>query len=579
MYLYEDGTRSVQAWNAVDVEIDGLFQHGHIVGLEESVSIPPRLIIDFGCSTQQSVPVDNVKVFTFSTFPSFQPRQEAVEVLLFDHPGRPWKWYPGKVLINSFANLRNHALVEVTVGGQHLRELLPNEQIRPVSSEKRLQRKRVQPGDFVMRTCRVPNGYWVLTECFASKLLRHIQRRFRVRFTYVFGQEMHYIQQHTKSPLEDATIAKVFERKKLEFIRNGKFLVEDSRRLEGPDQEKRSDTKWRGWALPTELFEEVFQSLDTIDRQRCRRSSSTFLPAARQKWNDCYAAYGCFFKHITSAARTICIRDTEWDCDDQDDLKLADGATTLMQKLLHEAGIRIERLIVHHRSLTIDQGEPGPLKLQVVFAAIAALHSKLASCCDRLIWRRYSLNCENSTGAIVLEFRVPITMFNLGGVGAPQIWDTFEQHLRCTGPALDMDRIAQWMARCTHRNARTKRFEKILNDFQSCDPRPSANFRGDPWTVGAMTNLDVHKLNTLCLHVLWHFVQKWNRTSSDDATDSSGSSESDPEDSSDSEESSESDSHGSDDTESTNDGSDSNGSSESDSSSEAESNDTTDSDF
>ncbi|XP_055330374.1 uncharacterized protein LOC129582785 [Paramacrobiotus metropolitanus] len=290
-----------------------------------------------------------------------------------------------------------------------------------------------------------------------------------------------------------------FSKEKLEFIRNGKFLVEDSRRLEGPDQEKRSDTKWRGWALPTELFEEVFQSLDTIDRQRCRRScqlwdailTSTemckvvrvslkhppFSQRLAKKWNDCYAAYGCFFKHITSAARTICIRDTEWDCDDQDDLKLADGATTLMQKLLHEAGIRIERLIVHHRSLTIDQGEPGPLKLQVVFAAIAALNSKLATCCDRLIWRRHSLKCENSTGAIVLEFRVPITMFNLGGVGAPQIWDTFEQHLRCTGPALDMDRIAQWMARCTHRNARTKRFEKILNDFQSCDPRPSANFR------------------------------------------------------------------------------------------------------
>ncbi|XP_055352960.1 uncharacterized protein LOC129598898 isoform X2 [Paramacrobiotus metropolitanus] len=333
---------------------------------------------------------------------------------------------------------------------------------------------------------------------------------------------------------------------------------------------------WHGTALPIELLKEIFRSLDTIERQRCRRicqlwdailtsaemchvvhislEHPPFSPRLVKKWNGNYATYSCIFKHITPAARIICIRAAEWECDNRDDVKNADEAVKLIKKVLNEGGIRIDCLIVHNRSLLIDQGEPGPLRLKVVFATIAAFYSKLATCCGRLIWKNYSLRCERNNGAVLLKFYFPLAVFILGNVEGAHFWDIFEQHLCCGGLPLDMNRIAQWITSCTDKNAKARKIQKVLKDHQSCDPRPSAHYRGNTWTQDALASMDVRRLNTLCFHALWRYVQKWSRTpldaareysdgssDSEDSSDSDGSTESNSDDSQESDSSSSSD--------------------------------------
>ncbi|XP_055354809.1 uncharacterized protein LOC129600353 [Paramacrobiotus metropolitanus] len=101
---------------------------------------------------------------------------------------------------------------------------------------------------------------------------------------------------------------------------------------------------------------------------------------------------------------------------------------------------------------------------------------------------------------------MPAAVFALGHVDAAQIVDLLEQHLHWRGPPLDVQRIDHFMASLIDNSVNAKKAIKILRDYQSCDPRPSAHYQGREWSANNAFAIDVRKLNRFCLYALSRFI-------------------------------------------------------------------------
>ncbi|XP_055353863.1 uncharacterized protein LOC129599607 [Paramacrobiotus metropolitanus] len=540
MYLYEDGERSVYTWNAVDVEIDGLLQHGHVIGLEETPGSPPRLVVDFACPTQRSVPVEYERVVACSAdHYRLTPAGSDVEVLLFEHPHRPWKWFPGTVLIDSFTYLSRCAkLVEVQTDGHGMRELLPRHQVRRPFSLEEIQQRRLQPGHFVLRTCGLPDGFWALKRSLTEQWIKELQHEFQLWVTSILSGEMHYLQQRDVRPLTAEDAERCLKNERRNFRHELKRLrsKDVEKVLDEPQDETRFDAGSRG--LPFEVLKEVFHSLDTMDRQCCRRTChlwEALLSTAELRaevrvslarisfWSPRiqYAVFGCIMKHITPATRTVVVCQHSLESVDLQRFRYDDQPLTFLEKTLNDVGVRIDRLILYRRTTTINFYLNEPLKLRVMFAMIAAQHTRLASSCGRVIWKDYAVKWKSCCHKSVMECCVPSVVFILGNDASAakvQIWDVCERHLCDTKPAIDVERIANCTTHLIITETRANQVKQILKDYQTCDPRPSAHYRGYKWTLSNVAGVDVRKLNKFCLHVLWHRMRRWRLTSTDQGT-------------------------------------------------------------
>ncbi|XP_055353136.1 uncharacterized protein LOC129599030 [Paramacrobiotus metropolitanus] len=531
MHLYENADRSVYAWNAVDGEIDGRLQHGFVVGLEENGITPPRLIVDFGCPTQEAMPVEYGKIWDCSTYRPTRAREgAAVEALLHDGADRPWKWYPAKMLIPKFKHLDNVALVEVVTGGQTRREMLPRRQIRNRSGIA--AKKDLLPvGHFILQTCHVPNGYWTRPFPETTLLLREVERKFKVRLIKVFSQQILFVGRCQEAPLQDEDVARVFEKGKQDsaFYELLHKSTEESDDGE-PKRKKPLNVGGRGLPMDSRVLKEVFHSVDTVERQRCRRTCQlweTILTSAelcsdlrvtRQKpsstpqavkWDCNYALYACIFKFITPATRTICIRDTEPRFLDMSNLHGRSDALGFIKKILEDAGSRIDRFIVHQRSITIAQPEHSVFwDFGVLFAEMTAHTSQLVSCCERMVWKDYALTLLGTETAPAMEFRIPAAVLIGGRVDEAYLVDLFEKHLLWEGPPLlgQFLYINQGMTSRIAGGAWATKVLQILQDYQSADPRPSAHYPERQWSLDDILGLDLNKLNRFCLRALSHYM-------------------------------------------------------------------------
>ncbi|XP_055357610.1 uncharacterized protein LOC129602580 [Paramacrobiotus metropolitanus] len=530
MYLCENAD-GVRTWNAVDVEVDGMLQHGYVIGLEdmlENDSTPPRLIVDFGCPSQQAVLVPYGKILDCSVSKFCNAREgDDVEVLLHDGPGRPWKWYPGKMLIRGFQLLPWGALVELRRDGQVCRELLPRQQIRDVSSEA-VKPIPLPAGHFVVQTWGVPNGYWALEQSASAMLLRKVEREFSLRFVKVLSQEMHYVRRRQEAPFSTENVAASFERGR----KNHAYCHQLDERTEESEPKRKKPLTFgeRGLPLPLEVLKEVLRCLDTVDQQRCRRTCQlweTLLTSAElcqvlrvsrqqprldriKQWDCNYAMYCCIFKHITPTTHTLCIHDAEPSYLQHWNRSAADEVGALLKKVLDDAGMRIERCIVHQRSIRMQTSDPHDQCSIGVLCAETALHlSQLVSCSDRVIWKDYSLALAEKRRVTLMEFRIPSAVFTRGYVSAARIADLLEQHLRCDEPPLSAERIGHCMASHIDSGTKAVKIMQILRDYQSCDPRPSAHYRGYEWSADNVADVDVGKLNGFCLRALANCWKDW----------------------------------------------------------------------
>ncbi|XP_055327196.1 uncharacterized protein LOC129580616 [Paramacrobiotus metropolitanus] len=363
-----------------------------------------------------------------------------------------------------------------------------------------------------------------------------------------FSQEMQYVRRCDEPPMDNADVAKLFERQKGKCVRSHYDGESESERK----RKKRQTTGNCGLALPVEILKEIFLSLHTVDQQRCRRTCQLWdaVLTSGDEWRkfvrvqieaeDDYAihpyiGYNCLFKNITPATRTICQQDPEWglDCEDRDDWIKVNEAMNLIKKILDDGGIRIDRLILHKREMLTDLTE---LPLKTLFAETAALFSTLASCCDCLILKQHRLiyQCTNDN---FWEFRIPLAVMNPGSVEEALIWDVCEKHLCCVGPKIelyerhrchppvDRQRMAHCLTNLINSRERASTVKKILKDCQTCDPRSSAHYRNSKWILYNMANVDVNKLNKLCLLGLWREMAFWSEAPADEGVSDSSDSD------------------------------------------------------
>ncbi|XP_055357861.1 uncharacterized protein LOC129602748 [Paramacrobiotus metropolitanus] len=531
MHFYEINERKVTEWNSVYALMDENrpLQHGSVVNVVEN-----GLIVDFHCPARRSVLVEFGKVFDAwfdkpsSWFWCGNPRfphpweddygpppanadRLAVRVLLRARPEDPWVWYPGKLLIFGFEYGDDWMFVEVDMGGALRRELIHSSQMLYPMTDEELQRIVIKPGDFVTRCVNLPEGYWTsVTPALSAALSQKIDDDLGGRCISVLSEKMLMMQHRTGRPITADHLAGCFEKAKTVSGLYVKCGREYRCSFHPPPlktkRKKPLTTCGRGISLPLILLADIFQSLDTIGRLRCRRTCyawDAILTSAEvcsevrvsfdhavftTRWSSMdltyYAVYNCILKHITPATRRICFLDY-----DKKNLYARDWGKPVIdcvRQVLSGTGRRIQRLVFCKRYINLHDEN-----LAECFDEMVDSYRKLAAVCDKTVYRAVILEDE------CLRSRIRHAVIDLKNCSATELWDMFESHLDAViPPAATAERIVQEL--CADRKESV--VAKILHSYQSADPRHTNHYRDWKWTEENLQALDITKLNrtTLC---------------------------------------------------------------------------------
>ncbi|XP_055339134.1 uncharacterized protein LOC129588782 [Paramacrobiotus metropolitanus] len=578
MCLYEKELRCVCTWNSVDVEVDGQLQHGHVIGLENVKGTVPQLIVDYGCPEQRAVPVTYGRIFHCAgiqgigqrsvdflfkqqgdTCPEMSARANRidVEVLFRTAPIHPRKWYPAKLLMSGFLYLRDFALVEVKLAGNRYRELLHLSQVRYPSSEEEMQRRILAPGMFVIRSKCFSEGYWIpLDPAVAVQFIRDTDHD-HISPVLHCGCKIHtFLPTHAHElktiPVENLEVA--FEKYRvLTAFEKYCVLKGDTALTRNGIKDEMESASADNPALkflPPELLQEIFHSMDTIDRLRCGRTcqlwdtilnlpelcrdlrvrlseSRNTIPTRIEESN--YGAYACIFKHITPATRTIAIRGTAVIVADNirfEEETNAGQALGYIGRVVKAMGTRLDRLVLRQRNISVRlevahvtfQGLRIPRgTLQGNFDHLSATYSSMASWCEWIIWTNCTLNL-NCPAQCVIRCHIPRAVFHLRSINTEHVWDIFEQNLVDASP-VDMERVSKWAADQITKKSPVgcHRIIKILMAYQTGDPRLSSHYSQWNWTLHNLDSLDIWKVNKICFSALSSCVTEANDALSADS--------------------------------------------------------------
>ncbi|XP_055350077.1 uncharacterized protein LOC129596752 [Paramacrobiotus metropolitanus] len=515
MFAYANETRYAQRWNAVDVLVDGgELVHGEVINMVQG-----GLIIDFQCAEHRAQFVEYGSIFHCDK--NFKRDGEDAEILLRRHPDGAWIWYPGRFLEYPLRHsYRDAEFVEVQrPQGITIRELVPLEQVRAPSSKADLEERRVGDQHFVVRC------YPWSAEDFADGDLR-----WRETFLYVMQRECHvictsvcsqrlirfYLELQKDQPLDAQRVKGVYyETKKLEredsLLGTWQWIVRHvtvgafNAKTQTPDRDGVV-----GLSLPPELLVEIFQSLDSIERIRCRRVCSLWnillstpayfrdvrvsgnvthygkkLHFYMEHINRIYWIVACFVKFVNSSTQRIVLADL--------DAIQCTEVTGLIKKLAKTTPI--PPLIFYGCSFGYAK-----FLIQDIITGVARILARLSKC-GGVVWRKCSLHDHNVRSAIAHHA--------FGDLASkPQLrlllWELFENNLVLTKP-IDRAALAEWIAECIAQQ-RTKELEdqivKGLHRYQSVDLRSAAHYRNRNWTASTVSQLDVNLLTTLTVAAL-----------------------------------------------------------------------------
>ncbi|XP_055355900.1 uncharacterized protein LOC129601184 [Paramacrobiotus metropolitanus] len=150
MHVYGDNRHHSNAWNAVDVLVDGLLQHGDVIDVAKG-----GLIIDFRRAGHRAQFVKYGRIFRFSN--SQEASATAVQVLLHRLPDGAWIWYPGTTVDMGDYHNEHLVCVQVPLYGT-IPELVPRDQVRPPPADGEWEKFRVLEKDFVVRLGKLPDA-------------------------------------------------------------------------------------------------------------------------------------------------------------------------------------------------------------------------------------------------------------------------------------------------------------------------------------------------------------------------------------------------------------------------------------
>ncbi|XP_055353173.1 uncharacterized protein LOC129599063 [Paramacrobiotus metropolitanus] len=261
----------VDAWNAVDVRIDGQLQHGRVINVVEG-----GLIIDFECPAQRSQFVEYGRIYYWSLCgANTVPDGTVVDVLLRRQPNDAWIWYPGTVVSIGDYDYDDAAWVEVQLPQGTVSELIPWQQVRPQpTAGRKSELRRLKKNAFVIRCCPLPATiYWTIEEAFQCVLVRS-----GVMCTSLLRQTLLYLQLREDDPLKPEHLEEAYHKAQKKKKRGCCTLTKLGLRILRRWPICATTEDWEvgnsdqiGLPLPGEMLVEVFQSLDSIGRVRCRR--------------------------------------------------------------------------------------------------------------------------------------------------------------------------------------------------------------------------------------------------------------------------------------------------------------------
>ncbi|XP_055328716.1 uncharacterized protein LOC129581578 [Paramacrobiotus metropolitanus] len=273
----------LNGWNGVDVRLDGKLQHSRVLNV-----VGGGLIIDFQCPAKRSQFVEYGRIFQWKGERWLPGAGRPVSVLLRRQPGGAWMWHAGTVLsLGEGEDSYNQAtFVEVKLPQGTLRELVPGEQVRQPPREELSKVQRVEKDDFVIRCCPLSATQWSIGETFHCILSVWS----RALCTSVLCQTLLYLQLREDDPLAAEEFQLAYDEAKKEKDTGGSTMTLWFNNSDRPTMSIIFPWVGQHWAtitlnrkpmprgrhrsglpLPAELLVEIFQSLDSVERIRCRR--------------------------------------------------------------------------------------------------------------------------------------------------------------------------------------------------------------------------------------------------------------------------------------------------------------------
>ncbi|XP_055349946.1 uncharacterized protein LOC129596637 [Paramacrobiotus metropolitanus] len=525
MLVFKD---DVTAWNAVDVLVDGLLQHGHVINVAEG-----GLIIDFGCATQRAQFVEYGRIFNGQ----YKDNWKDDMLVLLPRTDGAWVWYPGQVVSLGDCDYDGAQCVEVQRPHGPVRELVHWPQLRAPPTKEDLEGMlRVAPGDFVIRSCPLPGAYWADGSQRLGELFKYrLKDEHAVVCKSLLSQTFLYLQCRTATPL-DAESAKFEFDEARDDIDSG-YLPQTGEwmRWQGaittPKKKRKvsGQRQLRRLPLPPELLVEIFHSLDSIGRLRCRRvchawntllTTDTYFPDVRVSGGEAeytdgefeddglYWLISCLLKCLNSTTKVVVINQM------------------IGEECTKSAGL-IRHLLNGHRLAALvfydcEFGEMCESMKQVTGDVVAMTHDFVAY--ERMVLKKCRVYDYILKGILV-------TQHSFGSQSSEamrrELWQVVEKSLNLTQP-LDRPAVAEWIADCIQ-NQRSEDIQRhlvnALNSYQRADPRSGTEYRGRKWTTATLADLDASKLTTLTAAALSESVRRNRNAGSGDFADS-GSNES-----------------------------------------------------
>ncbi|XP_055350645.1 uncharacterized protein LOC129597203 [Paramacrobiotus metropolitanus] len=465
MHIYEDHTGCVRlgAWNAVDVLVDGGLQYGHITNVVEG-----GLIIDFGCATQRMRFVEYQNIFNSQTANFVHPLPgEEAQVLLRHRPDSAWAWYSGARLSASTANGK---FVEVHLPHGTTKELVPSSQVRPLALSPTVSsfsyNLRVREKDFVVRSCSLPADFWSRGSRVLRETFKHLLNSEHKVLCTLLSQMLLYLQRGTDTPLQPDTVEALYlKAKDYEKIGRTPLWILEETETKEPDRKRKTCGKRNiGLPLSVELLVEIFQSLDSINRFRCRRTcglwnriltTAAYFPdvcvVCYAEEEDClssavnayFSMASCLLKCTDTHTKTLVFAHMDWP-------QLLNASSVL------ESDICIPKIIFYHCSFGEYNFDWGSMVVDEI--------ATMCGTFDAVVLKKCHLS-ELSLSATILQHsfctQSPERL-------REQLWDLFENNLNLEEP-INQTALREKIANCTD----SYPIVPILETFQKIDPRLS----------------------------------------------------------------------------------------------------------
>ncbi|XP_055353179.1 uncharacterized protein LOC129599068 [Paramacrobiotus metropolitanus] len=317
------------AWNAVDVLVnDGQLQHGHVINVVEG-----GLMINFQCPAQRSQFIEYGRIFRCSQYKLFWSSGEDEQVLLRRGPDGAWIWYPGRILPLAVEHYDDAVWVEVQLADGTVNELVLPGQVRPLPTDAELCQHLVMKEDFVVRSCPLPPAFWSEGSQRLREVLQcDLNQRRNIFCTALLSQALLYLQCRAAVPLTVEQVEAAYHEARID-VESGCLSWAAQRTL----RQNRKGIDQKNWKrpvggihlpLPVELLVEVFQSLDSVGRVRCRRvcqlwntvlTTDAYFPDVHvsgryyeEHTDEMYWLLACLLKFPNHATKIIILKEVGW---------------------------------------------------------------------------------------------------------------------------------------------------------------------------------------------------------------------------------------------------------------------------